>query len=185
VAKCLNRVVLPTGDVKIQDGNLTTGAENYKEFWYAMVGIAGEGQNFDGNGQMVRFQPGGGTQTVALNTADRLYGNAPAKPLGTRPKYPGKRPPYNPTKPCFTNKIPDLNGAAYGPADQAVGSSPGGGSGAGVLPGLPGMPGLPGGLGAASATGAGAAKGTADQGLAGELASRLNPFRAAATGGGR
>ena len=28
-----------------------------------MVGLAGEGQNFDGNGQYVRFQPGGGDQT--------------------------------------------------------------------------------------------------------------------------
>ena len=36
---------------------------------------------------------------------DALFGNAVAKPLGTRPKYPGKRPPYKPT--CLrTQKIP-------------------------------------------------------------------------------
>jgi phospholipid/cholesterol/gamma-HCH transport system substrate-binding protein len=121
VSRCLTRVVLPTGNIKIQDGPLSTGVENYKEFWYTMVGLAGEGQNFDGNGQYVRFQPGGGDQTVSLGTASpnvgQLFGNAIAKPLGTRPRYPGRRPPYNPTTPCFTNRLPNLNGAATGPAD--------------------------------------------------------------------
>jgi phospholipid/cholesterol/gamma-HCH transport system substrate-binding protein len=124
VAKCLTRVVLPTGDVRIADGPLSTGVENYKEFWYAMVGLAGEGQNFDGNGQYVRFQPGGGDQTVSLgNPGDvfgRQFGNAVAAPLGTRPRLPGRRPPYNPTTPCYTNRPPDLNGAATGPADGAT-----------------------------------------------------------------
>ena len=65
LAKCFDRVLLPTGDIKIDDGALSSGAENYKEFWYTMVGLAGEGQNFDGNGSYVRFQTGGGTQTVS------------------------------------------------------------------------------------------------------------------------
>jgi virulence factor Mce-like protein len=123
-AKCLTRVVLPTGNVRIEDGPLSTGAENYKEFWYTMVGLAGEGQNFDGNGQYVRFQPGGGDQTVSLGTgsvnAGTLFGNAIAKPLGTRPRFPGRRPPYNPTTPCYTNPLPNLNGAASGPGDGAT-----------------------------------------------------------------
>jgi phospholipid/cholesterol/gamma-HCH transport system substrate-binding protein len=121
VSKCLTQVVLPTGNIPIQDGPLSTGVENYKEFWYTMVGLAGEGQNFDGNGQYVRFQPGGGDQTVSLGTASQnvgaLFGNAVAPPLGTRPRFPGRRPPYNPTTPCFTNRVPNLNGAATGPAD--------------------------------------------------------------------
>ena len=120
-AKCVTRVVLPTGNIKIADGPLSTGVENYKEFWYTMVGLAGEGQNFDGNGPYVRFQPGGGDQTVSLGTASanvgQLFGNAVAKPLGTRPRFPGRRPPYNPTTPCYTNRLPNLNGAATGPAD--------------------------------------------------------------------
>jgi phospholipid/cholesterol/gamma-HCH transport system substrate-binding protein len=122
VAKCLTRVVLPTGDARISDGPLSTGVENYKEFWYTMVGLAGEGQNFDGNGPYVRFQPGGGDQTVSLGTTplNRQFGNAIAAPLGTRPRFPGRRPPYNPTTPCFTNRVPDLNAAATGPADGAT-----------------------------------------------------------------
>jgi phospholipid/cholesterol/gamma-HCH transport system substrate-binding protein len=124
-SKCLTQVVLPTGNVKIQDGPLSTGVENFKEFWYAMVGLAGEGQNFDGNGQYVRFQPGGGDQTVSLGTAggnagDTLFGNAVIKPLGTRPRFPGRRPPYRPDVPCYTNTLPNLNGAGFGPADGAT-----------------------------------------------------------------
>jgi phospholipid/cholesterol/gamma-HCH transport system substrate-binding protein len=120
-AKCVSRVVLPTGDVKIDDGPLSTGTENYKEFWYTMVGLAGEGENFDGNGPYVRFQPGGGDQTVSMGQSgdipDKIFANAIAPPLGTRPAYPGKRPPYNSTFPCYKNPLPNLNGAPTGPPD--------------------------------------------------------------------
>ena len=67
-------VVLPTGDVVIQD-EFTTGVENYKEFFYTLVGLAGEGQNFDGNGMYVRFQTGGGSQTRLAR-----LGQPPARP---------------------------------------------------------------------------------------------------------
>ena len=92
------------------------GVENYKEFWYTMVSLASEGQNFDGNGNYVRFQVGGGSQTVSTGKTsaggDALFGNAVAKPIGTRPKYPGKRPPYNSSVPCYKSKIPNVNGPA-------------------------------------------------------------------------
>src|SRR3954451_21447792 len=122
VAKCATNVILPTGDIKINDGPLTSGAENYKEFWYTMVGLAGEGQNFDGNGMYVRFQPGGGPFTGSTGpstlSGQQLFGNAVSPPLGTRPKY-GKETPFNPNVACFTNQIPDLNGPAaeIGPAE--------------------------------------------------------------------
>jgi phospholipid/cholesterol/gamma-HCH transport system substrate-binding protein len=127
-AKCATHNVLPTGDIKIQDGPLTADAENYKEFWYTMVGLAGEGQNFDGNGMYVRFQPGGGDQMVALGAgqganAGQVFGNETAKPVGTRPAYPGRRPPYRPDVPCYTNAIPNLNGAATGVPDGSEAAS--------------------------------------------------------------
>jgi phospholipid/cholesterol/gamma-HCH transport system substrate-binding protein len=119
IDKCLTNVVLPTGDVRINDGNLSSGVENYKEFWYTMVSLAGEGQNFDGNGMYVRFQPGGGSETVSTGKTtfggDQLFGNAVARPIGTRPHFPGKRPPYKPSVPCYTQQIPDLNGPAANP----------------------------------------------------------------------
>jgi len=64
----------------------------------------------------VRFQPGGGSQSVSLGTAGagsgQVYGNNVGVPLGNRPFYPGKRPPYRPDVPCYTNKLPNLNGPA-------------------------------------------------------------------------
>jgi len=128
-SKCVTNVILPTGDVVIQDGgasnpNLHSGSANYKEFWYTMVGLAGEGQNFDGNGMYVRFQPGGGPFTVSTGpstfSGQQLFGNAVSPPLGTRPKY-GQEPPYNPNVACFRNPLPDLNGPAanQGPPDPA------------------------------------------------------------------
>jgi len=129
VDRCVSDVVLPAGDIKISDGPLTTGLENYKEFWNTLVGITGEGQNFDGNGMYVRFQPGGGSDTISTGQAslsgDTLFGNALARPLGTRPKYPGRRPPYKPDEPCYKQPIPDLNGPAaeIGPPDQSVGTT--------------------------------------------------------------
>jgi phospholipid/cholesterol/gamma-HCH transport system substrate-binding protein len=111
---CATMVVLPTGDVPIQD-EFATGVENYKEFFYTLVGLAGEGQNFDGNGMYVRFQTGGGTQTISLGSpgpSTQLFGNNVEVPLGNRPAYPGRKPPYNPDAPCYKQTRPDLNGPA-------------------------------------------------------------------------
>src|SRR3954447_2435632 len=164
LAKCLDRVVLPTGDIKIADGPLTTGAQNYKEFWYNMVALAGEGQNFDGNGIYVRFQPGGGSQTVSVGpsslSGDTLFSRNPDKPIGTRPAYPGKRPPYKPDVPCYTQQIPDLNGAATGPPDKAVGAARASSPASSAPVSAPAVPAVP-------------PPGT----VTGELLRRVNPFR--------
>jgi virulence factor Mce-like protein len=113
-SKCLTQNLLPTGDVVIKD-EFTSGVANYKEFMHTMVGLSGEGANFDGNGPYVRFQPGGGDQTVSLGGAggtSPLFGSAAAAPLGTRPAYPGKLPVKNTGTPCFQSTPPNLNGPA-------------------------------------------------------------------------
>jgi ABC-type transporter Mla subunit MlaD len=129
LAKCASDTLLPTGDLKVDDGALSTNRENYKEFWYTMVGLAGESQNFDGNGPYVRFQPGGGDQTISSgktggavgdqSAGEVLFSTPAAKPLGTRPAYPSLRPPYVSSVPCYKSKIPNLNGAPTGPPDGA------------------------------------------------------------------
>ncbi len=123
-ALCARDTVLPTGDLVIHD-QFDTHTENYKEFWWTMVGLSGESQNFDGNGSMVRFAPGGGSQAVALGSAGsptgQLIGAASARVQGVQPKYPGKRPPYVSSVRCNKSKIPDVNGswAAVGPGENA------------------------------------------------------------------
>jgi hypothetical protein len=66
----------------------------------------------------VRFQTGGGTQTLSLgsksSSVGQLFGNNAEVPLGNQPAFPGKRPPYNPTFPCYKNPLPNVNGPASG-----------------------------------------------------------------------
>jgi phospholipid/cholesterol/gamma-HCH transport system substrate-binding protein len=125
-SKCAARVILPTGDVVIRD-EFTTGRENYKDFFYAMVGLAGESENFDGNGVYVRFQTGGGAQQVSLGQGSAgsppQFGSLPTPPLGNRPVFPGRVPPYRADQPCFRQKLPDLNGPAARKSEPSGGGS--------------------------------------------------------------
>jgi phospholipid/cholesterol/gamma-HCH transport system substrate-binding protein len=121
--RCISNTIIPTGNIKVNDGAFSAGVENYKEFWYAMVGLAGEGQNFDGNGQFLRLATGGGGHLIQTGNSTNLgapfFGNAISPPLGTRPAYPGRRPPYVSSTPCYRSPVPDFNGpASNGPADH-------------------------------------------------------------------
>jgi len=127
--KCLTNIIYPTGNVKLADGNSSSGVENYKEFWYSLVGLAGIGQGFDGNGPFTKFLIGNSGTTLISQPAQilgthvssgslRLLGRAPVKPEGTRPAYPAAEPPYQPLVPCATQKLPEFNGPlSQGPAD--------------------------------------------------------------------
>jgi phospholipid/cholesterol/gamma-HCH transport system substrate-binding protein len=129
--KCLTNDIYPAGNAKIQDGSSTTGVENYKEFWYSLVGLDSIGQNFDGNGPLVRFMVGNSGQTLrsqptsVLGTSlkgQRLLARSPEAPLGTRPAYPAEEPAYEPLVPCYTQPLPNFNGPlSQGPADGSEG----------------------------------------------------------------
>jgi phospholipid/cholesterol/gamma-HCH transport system substrate-binding protein len=115
--RCQFDVVLPSGETVIQDGNLTTGIQNYQEFFQALVGLVGAGQNFTGGGAYTRFQPGGGAYPVRTGPVGRVgsrFGNATAPPLGTRPAR-GPKPPYRRGVKCHTQPVPNLNSARIGP----------------------------------------------------------------------
>jgi phospholipid/cholesterol/gamma-HCH transport system substrate-binding protein len=128
--KCLTKVIFPAGNTKLQDGASTSGVENYKEFWYSLVGLSGVGQGFDGNGSFVKFLVGNSGQTLVsqpakavgfksgLTGASKLLGRAPLPPQGTRPAFPAEEPPYKPLVPCDTQALPEFNGPlSQGPAD--------------------------------------------------------------------
>jgi phospholipid/cholesterol/gamma-HCH transport system substrate-binding protein len=114
--RCQLEVVLPTSEQRVQDGNLSTGLRNYEELFQGLVSLAGESQNFDGNGSYVRFQSGGGAYPVQTDPVGRLgplHANATRPPLGTRPAKSAK-PPYKPGAPCHRNPVPDLSSAKTG-----------------------------------------------------------------------
>ena len=115
--RCQLEVILPTGDARIDDGTFTTGLRNYEEFFQTLVGLAGESQNFDGNGSYTRFMSGGGGFPIQTERVDQqqgpLFGAATSAPLGTRPARGGK-PPYKPNVACHTQDPPNLNAAQIG-----------------------------------------------------------------------
>jgi hypothetical protein len=130
--KCLTKVIYPTGNAKLQDGNATTGVENYKEFWYSLTGLAGIGQNFDGNGAFTQFLVGNSGQTLVSkptsiagrgastsSSGEKLLTRSPSTPLGTRPAFPATEPAYQPLQPCYKQAPSEVNNPtlANGPAD--------------------------------------------------------------------
>ncbi len=120
--RCSIDVLLPTANLRVDDGPLSAGTENYKEFWYSMVGQAAEGQSFDGNGTFLRLATPGGAQTIQSGktnyTGESLFGKVTTPPLRTRPAFPGNPPPLTRDVPCHRNPVPDVNGpASIGPAD--------------------------------------------------------------------
>jgi ABC-type transporter Mla subunit MlaD len=129
--QCLTKVIYPAGNAKLQDGNATSGVENYKEFWYSLVGLSGIGQGFDGNGTFTKFLVGNSGTTIKSAhatlsgqhiTGQQLLARSPLPPQGTRPAFPAEEPPYEPLVPCDTQSLPEFNGPlASGPAD---GSNP-------------------------------------------------------------
>jgi phospholipid/cholesterol/gamma-HCH transport system substrate-binding protein len=174
----VTHAILPTGDVKIEDGQFTSNEENYKEFWYAMVGLAGESQNFDGNGHYVRFAVGGGSQTISTGkyggkAGEQLYSHVNDPPLGTRPAYPGKRSPYNHTALCKDQTLPDLNGAKTGPADGGGGRTAPDPAPTVTTPSIT----TPAGTLPSTSTPLPLSASTSNDSLTSQLVDRLNPFR--------
>jgi phospholipid/cholesterol/gamma-HCH transport system substrate-binding protein len=129
--QCLTKVFFPAGEAKLLDGAATSGAKVYEEFWYALAGLSGLSQNFDGNGNYLRALAGGGGHTVisgktslvgVKGEGQKLIGKAAYAPEGTRPSFPSKEPPYEPQVACSSQKVPNVNGPlASGPADGAGG----------------------------------------------------------------
>src|SRR4051812_46091476 len=112
VDRCMIDIILPTGDKPVDDGFLSTGLPNYKEFWQTMTSLSGESQNFDGNGSYTRFQTGGSNQTVSTGPTTfgglPFFGNAAEPPVGTRPPRPATKPPYNRKVACYKSALPNL-----------------------------------------------------------------------------
>lgn len=122
-AQCLNRVVIPAGNQKIEDGTFTTGREVYKSFFYGLVGLAGEGQNADGNGPYARVQTGLGPNLLdfgPVGEQGNLLAAAPDAPIGVRPVRPDRRPPYRDDRSCQSQPVPDANEAESAPGDAAA-----------------------------------------------------------------
>jgi ABC-type transporter Mla subunit MlaD len=131
LSRCVTNVLIPTGDIVIDD-QFSTGSPNYQDFLYAAASQSGLGGNFDGNGQFLRVQAGGGptlTTTPVPGASEfpppgtPLWGYTIEPPKGTQPVRPAGNPPIRTDVKCQSQDVPDLNGpaAAVGtPAPEAV-----------------------------------------------------------------
>lgn len=122
--RCMNKVFIPTGYLKLKDGANSTGLPNYQEFFSAMVAQAAEGQASDGNGDLLTIGATGGShavesgQTNFYGSTDVGFGTLAASPQDTHPRYPNRVPPLQRAVACYTQSIPDVNGpSSVGPAD--------------------------------------------------------------------
>jgi phospholipid/cholesterol/gamma-HCH transport system substrate-binding protein len=117
LSRCVSENLVPTGDVVVND-SFSTGQPNYREFFYSAVNLAGESQSFDGNGQYVRFQSGGGPTLVQAPVPgggfqnSLVFGNTIEPPDGVQPRQARVLPPFRTDVAYHTNAIPDINGAA-------------------------------------------------------------------------
>lgn len=122
LSRCGTELLIPASKVKLDDGPLSSGIENYKELWHAMVGQASEGQGFDGNGSFLRLQAIGGARTLRsgkTNYSGRsMVSSSAVDPQRTAPAFTAVPPPVRRDVACADNPRPDLNGpASRGPAD--------------------------------------------------------------------
>ncbi len=129
LSRCTSKVLVPTGNIVIND-RFSTGGPNYREFFYSTVNLAGESQNFDGNGYAIALQPEIGTEfslmmnpepvpypaPLAQGDDSRLWAATTSEQVGIQPQL-GGMPPFKPTVPCHTNDVPDLN-SGLGSADD-------------------------------------------------------------------
>ncbi len=120
--RCITEVIIPTGNIKVDDGEFSANTENYKEFWHSVTGQAAEGGGFDGNGPYLRLSAPGGSRPVTSGKTSyqlqSLHGNATLPLQRTSPAYPNKLPPLRRDIACHENPVPDVNGpGAVGPAD--------------------------------------------------------------------
>jgi phospholipid/cholesterol/gamma-HCH transport system substrate-binding protein len=126
---CTSKVIVPTGNQTIED-RFSTGGPNYREFLYALADFAGSAQNFDGNGNYLHAQPGGGDKLVKIEnpkgqfTVDKQdWGYTANLPLGVQPQL-GGRPPKKPEVRCSTNPVPDVNGPLGQVGPPAITAAP-------------------------------------------------------------
>jgi phospholipid/cholesterol/gamma-HCH transport system substrate-binding protein len=124
LASCFNNVIIPWSNDRVDGGPGYPHAafgRVYEETGYGLVGVAGESRSGDANGQYIRLNFGGGTNTVAFqpaNAAEPFFGVTPFPLLGGMPGLASSRKtPFRPDQPCENQDPPDLRGQ-LGPAPE-------------------------------------------------------------------
>jgi phospholipid/cholesterol/gamma-HCH transport system substrate-binding protein len=128
-SSCVANVIYPWSQLTVPDSNFNASngfppRKVYVEAVDYLPGLAGESRNFDANGPYIRILGTGGTFTYSLQPG--MFGQALTKLDAVQPQVPpgGKRPPYQETVPCESQKpITNLATPTSGPIQQTNTSS--------------------------------------------------------------
>jgi hypothetical protein len=133
VTDCLRTNVTPAFTAKLKDGPLSSGRPVWQDFVHGLVGLAGQGANFDANGHWDRFSEGVGTDTLvglgSLPIVGQLVGDVPSAGSnlqGARPAWVGDltNNVYQPGVPCTTQAPPNLAADTVAPDLRSAGATP-------------------------------------------------------------
>jgi phospholipid/cholesterol/gamma-HCH transport system substrate-binding protein len=118
VTDCIATHVVPTLEMKVPDGQNSTGDPVYLDAMHLFSGLTGLSSAVDGNGGTVRLgvAAGHGIIDQLLPGVGRVVGHL-AGTLGVDPAWLGRdvNPAFRPDQPCASQALPDL-GARSGPA---------------------------------------------------------------------
>ena len=159
LSSCFNEVIIPWSqdevyvegdyDVDGQDGNRDAFGKVYEETAYGLAGIASESRSGDANGQYIRVQASGSTNTVTTppgagapgdTITEELHGITPFSISGAVPNLEvndedSQKTPFKPNRPCEEQVPPDLGATVGAPPDQ----EPGGGGPLALQEGIDGL----------------------------------------------
>lgn len=124
VTDCITTHVVPTLNMKIQDGTNTTGDPVYLDLMHFFTGATAFSSAVDGNGGTVRLGITTGDRIINqfLPGLGQVVGHLPNVD-GVRPTWLGfgVNPAYRPDQPCATQQLPDLNARSGPPPTWAQG----------------------------------------------------------------
>jgi ABC-type transporter Mla subunit MlaD len=107
IARCWSNNWFPTLNTVVPDGAFSSGKQNYKDFWYSLVGWNSAAQNFTSTGPYLRL--GGGSAASIQSPSGALKGVAPQTETGVRPKLlSSSNPPVQTKVACYKNTKPNL-----------------------------------------------------------------------------
>lgn len=112
VAQCLDRNVIPTLNMVVPDGNLTTGDPVWLELMHLGASAGGSSGGFDGNGSFLRMGVTEGDVAVTGNLPNlgQFDGFIPSN-TSMNPEWLGynRFPAERPDQRCADQKLPDLS----------------------------------------------------------------------------
>jgi ABC-type transporter Mla subunit MlaD len=137
LASCFNEVVIPWANDTVEPIDPANqyphepAGRVFEETGYGLAGIASESRSGDANGQYVRVQAGGGTNTVKIPNAvpslngvglQDAVGLTPFPILGSMPNIEDSlKTPFKPNQVCEKQEQPNLQ-AGVGPAPESAGA---------------------------------------------------------------